>query len=90
MPYNTLRTDATQMVPEARGLTLSTFANVLFIGQAASVWCPGRHRPDRLSARVHCRRRGAARGGRRFATARQPPGGQLSAVGTRALRQGTY
>ena len=30
-----------QMTPEARGLAVSTFANVLFLGQAAGVWLAG-------------------------------------------------
>jgi predicted MFS family arabinose efflux permease len=29
------------MAPEARGLAVSTFANVLFLGQAAGVWLCG-------------------------------------------------
>jgi predicted MFS family arabinose efflux permease len=41
MLHNTLQTNATQMIPEARGLAVSTFANVLFIGQAAGVWLAG-------------------------------------------------
>jgi MFS transporter, YNFM family, putative membrane transport protein len=41
MLHNTLQTHATQMAPEARGLAVSTFANVLFIGQAAGVWLAG-------------------------------------------------
>jgi MFS transporter, YNFM family, putative membrane transport protein len=41
MLHNTLQTNATQMAPEARGLAVSTFANVLFIGQAAGVWLAG-------------------------------------------------
>jgi MFS transporter, YNFM family, putative membrane transport protein len=41
MLHNTLQTNATQMAPEARGLAVSTFANVLFIGQAAGVWLSG-------------------------------------------------
>jgi YNFM family putative membrane transporter len=41
MLHNTLQTNATQMVPEARGLAVSTFANVLFMGQAAGVWLSG-------------------------------------------------
>jgi ferritin-like metal-binding protein YciE len=32
MLHNTLQTNATQMAPEARGLAVSTFANVLFMG----------------------------------------------------------
>jgi predicted MFS family arabinose efflux permease len=38
MLHNTLQTHATQMAPGARGLAVSTFANVLFVGQAAGVW----------------------------------------------------
>jgi YNFM family putative membrane transporter len=41
MLHNTLQTNATQMAPEARGLAVSTFANVLFIGQALGVWLSG-------------------------------------------------
>jgi predicted MFS family arabinose efflux permease len=41
MLHNTLQTNATQMAPEARGLAVSTFANVLFMGQAAGVWLAG-------------------------------------------------
>jgi MFS transporter, YNFM family, putative membrane transport protein len=41
MLHNTLQTHATQMAPGARGLAVSTFANVLFIGQAAGVWLCG-------------------------------------------------
>ena len=41
MLHNTLQTNATQMTPEARGLAVSTFANVLFMGQAAGVWLAG-------------------------------------------------
>jgi predicted MFS family arabinose efflux permease len=41
MLLNTLQTDATQMAPETRGLAVSTFANVLFMGQAAGVWLSG-------------------------------------------------
>ena len=41
MLHNTLQSNATQMAPEARGLAVSTFANVLFIGQAAGVWLSG-------------------------------------------------
>ena len=41
MLHNTLQTNATQMTPEARGLAVSTFANVLFMGQAAGVWLSG-------------------------------------------------
>jgi predicted MFS family arabinose efflux permease len=41
MPHDTLQTNATQMGPEGRGLAVSTFANVLFMGQAAASCCPG-------------------------------------------------
>jgi MFS transporter, YNFM family, putative membrane transport protein len=41
MLHNTLQTNATQMAPEARGLAVSTFANLLFMGQAAGVWLSG-------------------------------------------------
>jgi YNFM family putative membrane transporter len=41
MLHNTLQTNATQLAPEARGLAVSTFANVLFMGQAAGVWVSG-------------------------------------------------
>jgi MFS transporter, YNFM family, putative membrane transport protein len=41
MLHNTLQTNATQLAPEARGLAVSTFANVLFLGQAAGVWLSG-------------------------------------------------
>jgi predicted MFS family arabinose efflux permease len=41
MLHNTLQTNATQMAPEGRGLAVSTFANVLFMGQAAGVWLSG-------------------------------------------------
>jgi YNFM family putative membrane transporter len=41
MFHNTLQTNATQLTPEARGLAVSTFANVLFMGQAAGVWLAG-------------------------------------------------
>ena len=41
MLHNTLQTNATQMTPAARGLAVSTFANVLFMGQAAGVWLAG-------------------------------------------------
>jgi MFS transporter, YNFM family, putative membrane transport protein len=41
MLHNTLQTNATQMAPEARGLAVSTFANTLFLGQAAGVWLCG-------------------------------------------------
>ena len=42
MLHNTLQTNATQMAPGARGLAVSTFANVLFLGQALGVWLCGR------------------------------------------------
>ena len=41
MLHATLQTHATQMAPEARGLAVSTFANALFVGQAAGVWLSG-------------------------------------------------
>lgn len=41
MLHNTLQTNATQMAPEARGLAVSTFANSLFLGQAAGVFAGG-------------------------------------------------
>jgi MFS transporter, YNFM family, putative membrane transport protein len=41
MLHATLQTNATQMAPEARGLAVSTFANALFLGQAAGVWFAG-------------------------------------------------
>jgi MFS transporter, YNFM family, putative membrane transport protein len=41
MLHNTLQTHATQMAPGARGLAVSTFANVLFLGQAVGVWLCG-------------------------------------------------
>jgi MFS transporter, YNFM family, putative membrane transport protein len=41
MLHATLQTHATQMAPEARGLAVSTFANALFVGQAAGVWLAG-------------------------------------------------
>ncbi len=41
MLHNTLQTNATQMAPEARGLAVSTFANSLFLGQAAGVYMGG-------------------------------------------------
>ena len=37
MIHNTLQTNATQMAPDARGLAVSTFANALFLGQAAGI-----------------------------------------------------
>jgi YNFM family putative membrane transporter len=39
--HNTLQSNATQLAPAARGLAASTFANVLFMGQAAGVWLSG-------------------------------------------------
>jgi len=41
MMHNTLQTNATQMAPEARGLAVSTFANALFLGQAAGITASG-------------------------------------------------
>jgi predicted MFS family arabinose efflux permease len=41
MLHNTLQTKATQMAPEARGLAVPIFANVLFMGQAAGVRLSG-------------------------------------------------
>ncbi|MEM8949357.1 MAG: MFS transporter [Pseudomonadota bacterium] len=41
MLHNTLQTNATQMAPEARGLAVSTFANALFLGQAAGITANG-------------------------------------------------
>ncbi len=41
MLHNTLQTNATQMAPEARGLAVSTFANSLFLGQAAGIFAGG-------------------------------------------------
>ena len=41
MLHNTLQTNATQMAPGSRGLAVSTFANMLFLGQAAGVWLCG-------------------------------------------------
>jgi predicted MFS family arabinose efflux permease len=37
MIHNTLQTHATQMVPDARGLAVATFASCLFLGQAVGV-----------------------------------------------------
>ena len=37
MLHNTLQTNATQMAPEARGLSMSLFAFMLFAGQSAGV-----------------------------------------------------
>ncbi|MDH3660136.1 MAG: MFS transporter [Alphaproteobacteria bacterium] len=41
MLHNTLQTNATQMAPDARGLAVSTFANALFLGQAAGIAASG-------------------------------------------------
>ncbi|MGI9508563.1 MAG: MFS transporter [Geminicoccaceae bacterium] len=41
MLHNTLQTNATQMAPEGRGLAVSTFANALFLGQAAGITASG-------------------------------------------------
>ena len=41
MLHNTLQTNATQMAPDARGLAVSTFANALFLGQAAGITVGG-------------------------------------------------
>ncbi len=41
MMHNTLQTNATQMVPEARGLAVSMFANSLFLGQASGIYAGG-------------------------------------------------
>ncbi|MGI9500763.1 MAG: MFS transporter [Geminicoccaceae bacterium] len=41
MLHNTLQTNATQMAPDARGLAVSTFANALFLGQAAGITASG-------------------------------------------------
>ena len=41
MLHNTLQTNATQIAPEARGLAVSTFANALFLGQAAGIAASG-------------------------------------------------
>jgi len=41
MLHNTLQTHATQMAPDARGLAVSTFANVLFVGQAVGITASG-------------------------------------------------
>ena len=80
MLHNTLQTNATQMTPEARGLAVSTFANVLFMGQAAGVWLAGQV-IDRIGfAPVFVAGgRDAARGRRGVrAHARAPPGPDLS------------
>lgn len=42
MLHNTLQTNATQMAPEMRGIAVSTFANALFLGQAAGIAASGR------------------------------------------------
>ncbi|NJO37700.1 MAG: MFS transporter, partial [Rhizobiales bacterium] len=42
MLHNTLQTEATQLVPEARGLSVSLFAIMLFVGQAVGVVLAGR------------------------------------------------
>jgi len=41
MLHNSLQTEATQMIPEARGTALAMFAAMLFIGQAAGVAIAG-------------------------------------------------
>lgn len=41
MLHNTLQTNATQMAPHARDLAVSTFANALFLGQAAGITASG-------------------------------------------------
>ncbi len=41
MLHNSLQTEATQMIPEARGTALAMFAAMLFIGQAAGVALAG-------------------------------------------------
>jgi len=41
MLHNTLQTEATQMAPEARGLSVSLFAIMLFTGQAVGVALAG-------------------------------------------------
>jgi predicted MFS family arabinose efflux permease len=41
MLHNTLQTEATQLAPEARGLSVSLFAIVLFTGQAVGVALAG-------------------------------------------------
>jgi len=41
MLHNSLQTEATQMIPEARGTALAMFASMLFIGQAAGVALAG-------------------------------------------------
>ncbi len=41
MLHNSLQTEATQMVPEARGTALAMFASMLFVGQAVGVAVAG-------------------------------------------------
>jgi predicted MFS family arabinose efflux permease len=41
MLHNTLQTEATQLAPEARGLSVSLFAIVLFTGQSVGVALAG-------------------------------------------------
>ena len=41
MLHNTLQTNATQMVPESRGLAVASFANCLFVGQALGIYAGG-------------------------------------------------
>ena len=41
MLHNSLQTEATQMIPEARGTALAMFAAMLFVGQAAGVAIAG-------------------------------------------------
>ncbi len=41
MLHNSLQTEATQMVPEARGTALAMFASMLFVGQAVGVAIAG-------------------------------------------------
>lgn len=41
MLHNSLQTEATQMIPEARGTALAMFAAMLFVGQAAGVALAG-------------------------------------------------
>jgi YNFM family putative membrane transporter len=41
MLHNSLQTEATQMIPEARGTALAMFASMLFIGQAVGVALAG-------------------------------------------------